>query len=93
MSRKTRQRLVKSLARLTEKFDLKRDKLMDSIREAFKEGNANCGELEIILRQKNKDSAMFLFSEKGDPIMQFSISTSDLKISRRDRSLRFWRFK
>jgi len=66
-------RSLEYLARIAVKNKLNSSEFLDCIMDAWSQEEANCKELNIWCRKKMKDSAIFLFTNSGKVVAQFTI--------------------
>jgi replication factor A1 len=67
---------IEYLAIIALKYDIKSDEFFDCILKAWNQEKAKCKKLDITCRQKEGDSATFLFTSSQGVVSQFSIPTS-----------------
>jgi len=58
------------------RYKIDSSEFFDCILKAWNQGKAKCRKLNIICREKTRDSAIFLFTTGQDIVSQFSIPTS-----------------
>jgi replication factor A1 len=75
-------KILEYLAKIAVKNKIDSSKLLNCIMDAWKKGEANCKELNILCRKKKKDSAIFLFTKDGKVVAQFTILAAVLQEDR-----------
>ena len=67
---------IEYLSIIALKYNVKSSEFFDCIVKAWNQEKTKCRKLDIVCRQKTKDSATFLFTSDQDVVSQFSIPTS-----------------